>query len=185
MEKVLQKALHTFWEQGYDATTLPDLLGSMGINRSSFYNTFEDKQALFREVMNLYYQQTAIKRLTILQQAKSAKQGLRDYFSHNIDVAVAEYNPGGCLLTNTIVSLNTIDAEIARSVVQGVDRLEQAIYALLDRGQRAGEIASHKDITAITRLIMSVSYGLNISARLNPNREILEDMAKAALSTLD
>jgi TetR/AcrR family transcriptional regulator, transcriptional repressor for nem operon len=184
-EEVLQKALYTFWSKGYAATTLPDLLESMGINRSSFYNTFEDKQALFSEVMSLYYQQTAIKRLAILQRAKSAKQGLQDYFRHNIDVAVAEYNPGGCLLTNTVTNLNTIDAEIARSIVQGIDRLDQALYALLDRGQRSGEIASNKDIKAIARLMMSVSYGLNIAARVNPSREILEDMAKAAISTLE
>lgn len=184
-EEVLQKALYTFWEKGYDATTLPDLLESMGINRSSFYNTFRDKQTLFREVMSLYYQQTAIKRLTILQKAKSAKQGLRDYFSHNIDVAVAEYNPGGCLLTNTATNLKTIDQAIAQSIAQGVERLEQGFYRLLEKGQRSGEIPSNKDIKAIARLMIATSYGLNIAARINPSRDILEDIAQAAVSILD
>jgi TetR/AcrR family transcriptional regulator, transcriptional repressor for nem operon len=184
-EEVVQKALYTFWEKGYEATTLPDLLEAMGINRSSFYNTFADKQTLFREVMSLYYQQTAIKRLTILQKAKSAKQGLRDYFSHNIDVAVAEYNPGGCLLTNTATNLKTIDEEISRSIIQGVDRLEQAIHTLLERGQCSGEISGNKDVKAIARLMIATSYGLNIAARINPNREILEDMTRAAVSILD
>lgn len=184
-EEVLQKALYTFWEKGYDATTLPDLLESMGINRSSFYNTFGDKQTLFREVMSLYYQQTAIKRITILQKAKSAKQGLRDYFSHNIDVAIAEYNPGGCLLTNMATNLKTIDQEIAQSIAQGVERLEQGFYSLLEKGQRSGEIPSNKDIKAIARLMIATSYGLNIAARINPSRDILEDMAQAAVSILD
>jgi TetR/AcrR family transcriptional repressor of nem operon len=184
-EEVLQKALYTFWEKGYEATTLLDLLESMDINRSSFYNTFGDKQTLFREVMSLYYQQTAIKRLTILQKAKSAKQGLKDYFSHNIDVAIAEYNPGGCLLTNTTTNLRTIDQEVAQSILHGVDRLEQAIYSLLEKGQHSGELPNNKDIKAIARLMMATSYGLNIVARINPNREVLEDIAQAAVSTLD
>lgn len=184
-EEVLQKALYTFWEKGYEATTLPDLLESMGINRSSFYNTFGNKQTLFREVMSLYYQQTAIKRLTILQKAKSVKQGLKDYFSHNIDVAIAEYNPGGCLLTNTATNLRTIDEEVAQSILQGVDRLEQAIYSLLEKGQCSGELPNNKDIKAIARLMMATSYGLNIAARINPNREVLEDIAQAAVSTLN
>jgi TetR/AcrR family transcriptional repressor of nem operon len=184
-EEVLQKALYTFWEKGYEATTLPDLLESMGINRSSFYNTFGDKQALFHEVMSLYYQQTAIQRLTILQKAKSAKQGLRDYFKHNIDVAVADYSPGGCLLTNTATNLKTIDEEIAQSITQSVDRLEQGIYRLLEKGQRSGEIPSDKDIKAMARLFIATSYGLNITARINPDREVLEDIAQAVLSTLD
>lgn len=184
-EEVLQKALYTFWEKGYEATTLPDLLESMGINRSSFYNTFRDKQTLFREVMSLYYQQTAIKRLAILQKSNSAKQGLREYFNHNIDVAVAAYNPGGCLLTNTATNLKTIDEEVAQSIVQGVERLEQAVYNLLEKGQRSGEIPSDKDIKAIARLMIAASYGLNIAARVTPSREVLEDMVKAAISTLD
>ncbi|MBW4604366.1 MAG: TetR/AcrR family transcriptional regulator [Calothrix sp. FI2-JRJ7] len=184
-EEVLQKALHTFWQKGYDATTLPDLLESMGINRSSFYNSFGDKQTLFREVMSLYYQQIGIKRLTILQKAKSAKQGLWDYFNHNIDVAVAEYNPGGCLLTNTATTLKTIDGEISKQIIQGVDRLEQALFNLLEKGQLAGEIAPNKEIKAIARLMISVSYGLNIAARIHSDREMLLDMVKAALSTLD
>jgi len=184
-EEVLHKALYTFWEKGYDATTLPDLLESMGINRSSLYNTFGDKQNLFREVMSLYYQQTVIKRLTILQKARSARQGLQDYFKHNIDVAVAEYNPGGCLLTNTATTLKTINEEFAQSITQSVDRLERAFYALLEKGQHSGEITSNKDIKALARLMMAVSYGLNVAARVNPNREMLEDIAKVALSTLD
>lgn len=184
-EEVLQKALYTFWEKGYEATTLPDLLESMGINRSSFYNSFGDKQTLFREVMSLYYQQTAIKRLTILQKAKSAKQGLWDYFNHNIDVAVAEYNPGGCLLTNTATNLKTIDEQVTKHIVQGVDRLEQALFNLLEKGQKLGEIAPDKDIKAIARLMISVSYGLNIAARVHSDREMLIDIVKTALSTLD
>lgn len=184
-EEALQKALYTFWEKGYDATTLPDLLESMDINRSSFYNSFGDKQTLFREVMSLYYQQTAIKRLAILQKAKSVKQGLWDYFNHNIDVAVAEYNPGGCLLTNTATTLKTIDEQISKEIVQGVDRLEQALFNLLEKGQKLGEIDPNKDIKAIARLVIAVSYGLNIAARVHSDREMLLDMVKAAMSTLD
>lgn len=184
-EEVLQKALYIFWKKGYEATTLPDLLENMEISRSSFYNTFTDKQTLFREVMSLYYQQTAIQRLAILQKSNSAKQGLSEYFSHNIDVAVAAYNPGGCLLTNTATNLNTIDETIAQSIVQGVERLEQAIYSLLEKGQRSGEISTNKDIQAIARLMIATSYGLNVAARVTPSREVLEDIAKAAISILD
>lgn len=184
-EEALQRALYTFWEKGYEAATLPELLTNMEINRSSFYNTFKDKQSLFREVMNLYYQQTALKRLAILQTAKSVKQGLRDYFNHNIDTAIAESNPGGCLLTNTATTLKTIDEQISQSIQQGVNRLEQAIYRLLEKGQRSGEISSDRDIKAIARFMIAVSYGLNISARICSSREILEDVAKSALLILD
>jgi TetR/AcrR family transcriptional regulator, transcriptional repressor for nem operon len=89
------------------------------------------------------------------------------------------------LLTNTATNLKTIDEEISRSIIQGVDRLEQAIHNLLERGQSSGEIPDNKDIKAIARLMIATSYGLNIAARINPSRDVLEDMTQAAVSILN
>ena len=36
-------AMHLFWSQGYDATSLSDLLSAMGLSKSSFYQTFESE----------------------------------------------------------------------------------------------------------------------------------------------
>jgi TetR/AcrR family transcriptional regulator, transcriptional repressor for nem operon len=68
-----------------------------------------------------------------------------------------------------VTNLTTIDQDIAQSIVQGVDRLEQGIYRLLEKGQHSGEIPDNKDIKAITRLLVATSYGLNIAARINPD----------------
>lgn len=39
---VLEKAMAVFWLQGYEATSMQDLVESMGINRASLYATFQD-----------------------------------------------------------------------------------------------------------------------------------------------
>lgn len=184
-EEALQKALYTFWDKGYEATTLPDLLKSMKISRSSFYDTFGDKQALFQEAMHLYHQQIGAKRMALLTRTKSTKQGLIEYFNHHVEIALTDNYPGGCLVTNTATTLKTVDPKIVESITEGTDQLEQAFYALLDKGQRAGEIAKSKDIKALSRLFLSLAYGINVVARVNPSRELLEDTVKAAISTLD
>jgi TetR/AcrR family transcriptional repressor of nem operon len=40
-------AMQLFWTQGYEATSLNDLLSAMNLSKSSFYQTFESKHALF------------------------------------------------------------------------------------------------------------------------------------------
>jgi len=50
----LERAMVLFWRQGYEATSLSDLLGEMGIGRQSLYNAFGDKQALFIEAARHY-----------------------------------------------------------------------------------------------------------------------------------
>ena len=42
----LQKATELFWERGYDATSIQDLLGLLIINRFSLCDTFQGKPDL-------------------------------------------------------------------------------------------------------------------------------------------
>lgn len=44
----------TFWKQGYEKTSMKDLVSQMGINCSSIYDTFGDKHNLFLMSLNLY-----------------------------------------------------------------------------------------------------------------------------------
>ena len=40
---VLQKAMELFWQQGYEKTSMSDLVEHMGIHRKSIYDTFGEK----------------------------------------------------------------------------------------------------------------------------------------------
>ena len=43
---VLEAAMHCFWAQGYEATSVRDLAAQMGITGASLYNAFGDKRSL-------------------------------------------------------------------------------------------------------------------------------------------
>ena len=44
LEKATEAAMKLFWARGYMATSLPDLLETVGIARSRFYATFGTKR---------------------------------------------------------------------------------------------------------------------------------------------
>src|SRR5216684_3358249 len=53
-EVALEAAMRVFWAKSYEGATMSDLTKAMGINRSSMYAAFGDKEALFRLVMDRY-----------------------------------------------------------------------------------------------------------------------------------
>src|ERR1700740_404942 len=69
----LEAAMRVFWAKSYEGATIADLTEAMGINRSSMYGAFGDKESIFRRVMERY----RAGRMTYIRQAL-AQPLLRD-----------------------------------------------------------------------------------------------------------
>ena len=50
-----ERATQLFWERGYEATGMTQLLEHVGIGRQSLYDTFGGKRALFLECLSQYF----------------------------------------------------------------------------------------------------------------------------------
>src|SRR5579872_2539219 len=53
-ERIVEAARYLFWEKGYAATGLSELLARAGANSGSFYHFFDSKDAVLRTVLETY-----------------------------------------------------------------------------------------------------------------------------------
>jgi TetR/AcrR family transcriptional repressor of nem operon len=53
-DRLIESARYLFWERGFAATSMADLLNHAGVNSGSFYHFFESKEALLRAVLDTY-----------------------------------------------------------------------------------------------------------------------------------
>ncbi len=51
---VLGRALELFWQRGYEATSMADLVEHLGIGRASIYATFGSKHDLYLKALERY-----------------------------------------------------------------------------------------------------------------------------------
>ena len=183
-QQVLQAAMHVFWQKGYDATSIPDLLNATGLSRSSLYETFGDKTALFEAASNLYFQIHGAQRIEALRHAHSARKGLTRFFNLQIESCLNAEGSRGCLMTNTATSLESHDPRIEKLVRESTQAVRKELKELLVRAQKAGEIPNSKNVDALSHMLLGVSFGINVMARISPNQQSLQSMAKSAVETI-
>jgi len=55
-DRIIEAGRHLFWERGYSATGLADILDRAGARSGSFYHFFRSKEDLLHAVLDLYVQ---------------------------------------------------------------------------------------------------------------------------------
>src|SRR5687768_812172 len=76
IDEALGKALEAFWEHGYEATSLSDLMASMDLQKGSIYKAFGDKRSLFLQALLRYLDASFEKTRATLEAPGPAKAGL-------------------------------------------------------------------------------------------------------------
>jgi TetR/AcrR family transcriptional repressor of nem operon len=183
-DEVLHKAMETFWARGYEATSIQDLVESMGINRQSLYDTFGDKHALYLLALDRYRDVESRKVFELLETPGSVKKAIRQLFTNVIDCSVGSKQSRGCFMGNAISELAGRCKETAARTCSNLNALEDALYRALVRGKKDGEFTNISDPRAVARFLYSNLQGLTLVAKANQDRKVLEDVTKVALSVL-
>lgn len=181
---VLQSATDLFWEKGYNGTSMDELTKVTGLSRSSIYNTFGDKHALFMRSLKFYTtQQTEWIMQTVGKTASPLKR-IRQMFRAAIDAILQDKRRRGCLAVNTTAEMANMDDTISAFLQKNSESMEDLFMKWIREGQAAGEITKAFTATALARHLFNTYGGLRISGKTNPDRKPLEDMVDVALSML-
>jgi len=180
----LDRAMHLFWRQGYEATSIQDLVEHMGIGRGSLYDTFGDKHALYLAALDRYCATVGAGFLAPLDAPIPVRAALRLVFDGAVATALAE-GRHGCLLANGALELASRDTDTRCRVEASLRGAEDAIGRALARAQATGELAAGRDPRALARYLVNALQGLRVTAKVTDDRETLEDIARVTLSALD
>ncbi|MBW4840890.1 MAG: TetR/AcrR family transcriptional regulator [Paenibacillaceae bacterium] len=99
-DTVLLKAKKLFWEQGYERTSMQDLVEQMGVHKRSMYDTFGDKHSLYVRALNRYQEVIAKRMAEAMNGALSTKDAIRALFE--MVIYPEKGFRAGCLMVNTV-----------------------------------------------------------------------------------
>lgn len=179
-DAALRMALELFWERGYAATSMADLVEHLGIARASIYGTFGGKHDLYMKALERYVgdQDPAI--VERLSQPGPALPAVRELIT-----AYTATERRGCMVVNAAVELAGRDAPVARRVEASWDTLETALTSALIRAKAQGELATGADPHALARFLLVLLQGMRVLGRAGSEPARLADASAQALKILE
>ena len=181
---VLDKAMQLFWRQGYEATSVQDLVEHMGINRFSLYDTFGDKHQLYLAALDRYRQKVASESLACLEHSREGLAAIRRYFLQLLDLATTPQGTKGCLMANSAVEVASHDREAAARVQVYLAGSDEAFHRALARAREKGEIRPSASLRDAARFLTSSALGLTVRIKVGSGRKELEGIVRTIFAAL-
>ncbi len=184
-DKVLDLAMGVFWRQGYEATSLPDLLKAMKLSKSSLYQSFGNKQALFVRCLQRYQEQTVASLHNRLSAAESGRKFIRETLLWVIEEAAQPTAPRGCLTMNTASEFAQSNGTIAQHVTEGIDAFQRVFRDAVLRSQQEGDIDDTKNPALLANYLVSSMGGLRTMVKAGTDVKTLRNIVDVIMAALD
>jgi TetR/AcrR family transcriptional regulator, transcriptional repressor for nem operon len=111
-ERVLGAVRDQFWDAGYAATSLEDVMRVSGLGKGSLYAAFGDKHQLFLRALRSYLDAGNGYLREMLDSAPRALDALRAFVMAPVSDPSGAGARRGCLMANTTCELATVDPDV-------------------------------------------------------------------------
>lgn len=179
-EEALERAMRVFWEQGYEGASLTELTRAMGINRTSMYAAFGNKEDLFRKSLERYTEGPASYGARALREP-TARQVATALLNGAVRATTGISSPAGCLGVQGSLAAGEPGSN-ARDVL--ATWREEFVSLLGDRLQQAvdeGDLPPDADAGLLARHLMTVANGIAVQAAGGITRDVLQQVAGMTL----
>ncbi|MEC5303119.1 TetR/AcrR family transcriptional regulator [Bacillus thuringiensis] len=182
-ENALDKAMYLFWERGYDATFISDLIKTMEISRSTLYDSFGDKDELFKLVLE-HYKNYSYKKRQLLFSGINTKASLKSFFYKHIEKCYSDHIPKSCIITNSSLLIGHIDPSIEEILINDFNELDKVFKQVIEEGKKKGEISQDANSELIAYSLLSLNHSINLMSRYKKEKDLAYHLVDKTIADL-
>ena len=184
-KEVLNKAMELFWEKGFHATSMQDLVSHLGINRASLYDTFGGKEALFDSAFAHYRATSGEKIQEIFDTSATIKEGFQRLFEMAIEEAANDPGRKGCFVVNTTTEMIPGNEKIHQTLIANKENAENLFAGYVQKGINNSELSPSINPQEIGLMLFALYNGIRVVAKVDSDAEKLRKVVNSGLSVLD
>lgn len=176
VETARESIMNAFWKNGFEATSLADLIAATGMKKGSLYRAFGDKTAMFQLALAEYDRIAVIATIAKLD-SLSGKEALSAFLAAPA-LSVEAEDRRGCMLCNSLSEYEKLGPDARALAEKGRLSLTAAIERALH------EIDYGPASKAKALEILAVYFGLRVLARGGVQAEQIQSVAENVINGL-
>jgi TetR/AcrR family transcriptional regulator, transcriptional repressor for nem operon len=183
IDEVMEAVTNAFWERGYEATSLADLMAVTGLQKGSIYKAFGDKRSLFLQALQAYLDRLfSLTRQTL--DNPNPEQAIAHWFELISGVATDPVSNKGCFAINSLIELAPHDAEVAKLLEHQYDRVGVLLERAIAQGQKSGVFRKDLSVQQLRQILVITANGTLAAGRADFLKPDLPQVTRSVLAVL-
>lgn len=158
--------MQEIWRDGYEKNSVLALSEKLGITRSSYYNAFGSRDALFREALEAYFAQSPDRALQAEAPSGRVLELLTSTFKAVCAARASDPEGRGCLAVNSVSELAGTHSELGPLLQQAVLRSAERLEQLLNLAAEDGELPAGYDTRGAALALQNLLIGINTFSKV-------------------
>ena len=166
-QHLINEGMMLFWNKGYNATSVKDIVEASALPKGSFYFYFDSKEHFAEAVIESYFQRMATPAMELLKNnSGDAKTRLIEFYAYRIKTLKEDYNCSmGCMGANLVSEMGEHSERIRVAVEQKSLLVKNLIIETVEEAQDQGNISSEFPAADLVNFIEDAGRGAMVSMK--------------------
>ena len=180
---MLEVVTKAFWDEGYAATSLSDLMDVTGLKKGSLYAAYGDKHSLFLKCLKNYLSNRREQTEAHFAAPGEPLTKLSQWLDEATASCAASADPCGCFAINSMVELGPHDTDVKALLDHHFEAVEDMLTKVISDGQKESRLRPGP-ARVQARLLLSIVAGAAVRARSGEPDQVEEQLQEYVLELL-
>jgi len=182
----LDAAMKIFWKQGYDGTSMNDLVAVTGMAKPGLYATFGDKEVVYSKALSRYFHEFSAPLFDDLIGSPDPLDVVVRRFLQTIAASVMDkVSPNGCFLVNSVIECENQSPALEVLAKTYNENRRAAFVKRFYAAKKQGELPVNANALALAEFFSGQVMALAVLGSSGADQKSLERFIEVAMSVLD
>lgn len=183
--EAIDRALQLFWDKGYHATSIQDLVDELKINRASMYASFNSKHQLYLLALQSYSEVYLKWWSETLYFETTVRSGIVKLFEYEINLKLKKGTNTTCFVVKATTELFGKDKGVSSIIEKHKAAQTEMLVNYLNYGVNQGQISPYKDVQLMAQILLDLINGVSLSSAYRADENYITKQTNNILSLLN